>query len=167
MSQTTLPPKFWFSCYCLVAKLYLILLRHNGLQPARLLCPWDFPGKSTGVGCHFLLQGIFLTQGLNPHLLHWQVDSLPLSHQRSPSSGLDSISGSPSHASNRKKVLLFIYLLCIHNSGYSGQKQFGLLRPQQQTNAGSCSCQMQAPGRAAPEECRVGTSTTGLLLILI
>ena len=31
----------------------------HGLQPARLLCPWDFPGKNTGVGCHFLLQGIF------------------------------------------------------------------------------------------------------------
>ena len=41
-----------------------------GLQPARLLCPWDSPGKNTGVGCHFLLQGIFLTQGSNPHLLH-------------------------------------------------------------------------------------------------
>ena len=32
----------------------------------------DFPGKSTGVGCHALLQGIFLTQGLNPGLLHCQ-----------------------------------------------------------------------------------------------
>ena len=41
----------------------------RGLQPTRLLHPWDFPGKSTGVGCHFLLQGIFLTQGLSPHLL--------------------------------------------------------------------------------------------------
>ena len=40
------------------------------------------PGKNTGVGCHFLVQGIFLDQGLNPHLLHWQVDSLPLSHQK-------------------------------------------------------------------------------------
>ena len=40
------------------------------LQPARLLCPWDSPGQSTGVGCHFLLQGIFLTQGLNLLLLH-------------------------------------------------------------------------------------------------
>ena len=49
-----------------------------GLQPARLLCPRDFPGKNTGVGYHFLLQGIFLTQGLNPGLLHWQVDSLPM-----------------------------------------------------------------------------------------
>ena len=35
------------------------------------------------VGCHFLLQGIFLTLGLNPYQLHWQVDSLPLSHQGS------------------------------------------------------------------------------------
>ena len=30
--------------------------RHLGLQPTRLLCPWDFPGRSTGVGCHCLLQ---------------------------------------------------------------------------------------------------------------
>ena len=44
-------------------------LQPNGLQPTRLLCPWNFPGKNTAVGCHFLLQGIFLTQGLNPHLL--------------------------------------------------------------------------------------------------
>ena len=50
-----------------------------------LLCPWDSPGKNTGVGCNFLLQGIFLTQGSNLSLLHWQVDSLPLSHQGSPS----------------------------------------------------------------------------------
>ena len=35
----------------------------------KLLCPWDFAGKNTGVVCHFLLQGIFLTQGWNPHLL--------------------------------------------------------------------------------------------------
>ena len=33
-------------------------LRPHGLQPARLLCSWDFPGKNTGVGCHVLLQGI-------------------------------------------------------------------------------------------------------------
>ena len=42
----------------------------QGLQPTRLLHPWDFPGKSTGVGCHCLLQGIFLIQGLNPGLPH-------------------------------------------------------------------------------------------------
>ena len=51
---------------------------------ARLLCPWNSPGKKTGVGCHLQLQGIFLTQGLNPDLLgllHWQADSLPPRHQ--------------------------------------------------------------------------------------
>ena len=47
----------------------------------KLLSPWDFPGKNTGVGCYFLLQGIFLTQRLNPCILHWQEDSLLLSHQ--------------------------------------------------------------------------------------
>ena len=55
------------------------------LQTTRLLCPWDFSGKNIGVGCHFLLQGIFLTQGSNPsllHLLNWQVGSLPVSHMR-------------------------------------------------------------------------------------
>ena len=53
--------------------------RPYALQPTRLLYPWDSPGKNTGVGCHFLLQGIFPTQGSNPHLLHlqhWQVGSL-------------------------------------------------------------------------------------------
>ena len=45
-------------------------LQFHGLQPTRLLRLWDFPGKNTGVGWHFLLQGIFLTQRLNPHLLH-------------------------------------------------------------------------------------------------
>ena len=39
------------------------------LQPTRLLCPWDSPGKNSGVGCHALLQGIFSTQGSNPHVL--------------------------------------------------------------------------------------------------
>ena len=40
-------------------------LRPHRLWPAKLLCPWDCPGKNSGVGCHALLQGIFLTQGLN------------------------------------------------------------------------------------------------------
>ena len=39
-----------------------VSLRPHELQPARLLCPWDFPCKNTRVGCHFLFQGIFLTQ---------------------------------------------------------------------------------------------------------
>ena len=46
------------------------------------LCPWDSPGKNTGVSCHALFQGIFPTQRLNAHLLglpHWQSSSLTTS----------------------------------------------------------------------------------------
>jgi len=58
-----------------------------GLQPARLLCPWDSPGKNTGVGCHALLQGVFLTHGLDLHLLcllYCQAGSLPLAPSGRP-----------------------------------------------------------------------------------
>ena len=59
-----------FVCVCVSHSVVLNSLQTHGLQPTRLLCPWDFPGKDTGVGCHFLLQGIFPTHGLNPGLLH-------------------------------------------------------------------------------------------------
>ena len=54
-------------------------LQPYGLKSAGLLCPWDSPGKNTGVGCHTLLQGIVPPQGLNLSLmlLHWQEGSLP------------------------------------------------------------------------------------------
>ena len=57
-------------------------LRPRGLEPARLLCLWDSPSKNTGVGCHALLQGIFLTQGSNPFPA-LQADSLPSEPQGS------------------------------------------------------------------------------------
>ena len=69
----------------------------HGIFQARVL------GKNTGVGCHFLLQGIFPTQGSNPqllHFLHWQVGSLPLSHLQSPCSSC--------------RFYLFIYLFLIY-----------------------------------------------------
>ena len=75
-------------CVCVCVCVYVlspsvvsISLQPYKLQPARLLCPWNFPGKNTGVGCHFLLEGNFPTQGLNPCLLcllNWQADSLSL-----------------------------------------------------------------------------------------
>ena len=55
-------------------------LRARGLQPTRLLCPWDSPGKNTRVGCHFLLQGAFLTQGSNSGLLHSEQILYHVSH---------------------------------------------------------------------------------------
>ena len=66
---------------CKVTSVLSDFLWPYGLSPARLLCPWDSPCKSTGVDNLFLLQGIFLAQRLNPHLLcfpHWQAGSLPL-----------------------------------------------------------------------------------------
>ena len=64
-----------------------LTLPSHGLWPTRLLCPWNSPGKNTGAGCHFLLQGIFPTQRLNPrlphcrqilyHLSHWKVVTEP------------------------------------------------------------------------------------------
>ena len=53
------------------------------LQSARLLYLWDFPGKNTVVSCHFLLQGIFPIQGLNPDLLHGRPILYQLSYQES------------------------------------------------------------------------------------
>ena len=57
----------WIPSYGMSARVlsHVWLLRPHGLQPARL-CLWDFPGRNTGEGCHFLLQGIFPTQGSNP-----------------------------------------------------------------------------------------------------
>ena len=59
-------------CVCSVTSLFATLwtvARH-------LFCPWDFPGKNTRVGCHFLLQGNIQTQGSNLHSPHWQAGSL-------------------------------------------------------------------------------------------
>ena len=81
-----LPKGFIILCCILVLSRSAVSdsLQLYGLKPARLLYAWDFPGKNTIVACHFLFQGIFLTQGLNRNLLHWQVGSLLLSHQGNP-----------------------------------------------------------------------------------
>ena len=81
ISLTLQPDTESCTCACQVSSGVSDSLRSTGLQPARLLCLWDSPGKDTGVGCHAHLQGIFPTQGLNLHLLcllHWQSGSRPL-----------------------------------------------------------------------------------------
>ena len=75
-SHRVWPPKT-SPCCCSVAKLCPTLLQPHGLSPARLVCAWSSLGKNPGVGCRFLLQEIFLTQGSNLRLVHWQADSLP------------------------------------------------------------------------------------------
>ena len=59
------------------------LLRSCGLQPGRLLCPWDSLSENTGVSCHFLLQRIFLTQELNLNLFHCKQILNQLSYEES------------------------------------------------------------------------------------
>ena len=59
-------------------------LQPHGQWPARLLCPWNSPGKNTGVGCHALLQGIVSAQGSNPARLHCRQILYCLSHEERP-----------------------------------------------------------------------------------
>ena len=69
-----------FSCVQLFATLWTVAHQAS-------LCPWDSPGKNTGVGCRAPFQGISPPQGSNPHLLcllHWQVGSLPLAPPGKP-----------------------------------------------------------------------------------
>ena len=65
------------SPYSEVAQSCLTLCDPLDCSLTRLLCPWDSPGKNPRVGCHFLLQGIFLTQESNPSLQHCNADALP------------------------------------------------------------------------------------------
>ena len=77
---------------CLVAQSCLTL-RPHGLQPARLLCPWDSPGKNTGVGSRSLLQDIFPNHGSNPGLPHCRWILYGLSHRGSTEVSFCDIAG--------------------------------------------------------------------------
>ena len=70
-------------CMC-VCSVMSDSLQPHGLQPTRLLCPWDLPGMNTGVGNHSLLQSIFPTQGSNLGLPHCRQILYGLSHRGSP-----------------------------------------------------------------------------------
>ena len=60
-------------CVCVPAWSAVLTLPSHRLWPTRLLCPWDFPGRNTGAGCHALLQEIFLTQGSQSGLHRRQI----------------------------------------------------------------------------------------------
>ena len=70
--------------YCNYWTLMLQAMKPTCLEPTRLLCPWNSPGRDTEMDCHSLLQGIFLTQGLNSCLLHHRGIFYCLSYQGSP-----------------------------------------------------------------------------------
>ena len=71
-------------CVCVLLAQSCPTLQSRALWPTRLLCPWDSPGKNTGVGCHALLQGIFLTQGLNLVLRHCRQILCHVSYEENP-----------------------------------------------------------------------------------
>ena len=69
------------------------LLQPHRLESTKLLCSWDFPGKTTGMGCHFLLQEIFQTQGSNMGLLHCRQILYHLNYQERSVSALSKEGG--------------------------------------------------------------------------
>ena len=75
LDNKTVPTSIWINAVlCCAQPCRTLCAPMDFQQPAGLLYSWDFSGKNTGVGCHFLLQGIFPTQESNPHLLHWQAE---------------------------------------------------------------------------------------------
>ena len=77
-TRTQLPHSVWdlpSVCVCVCAQLCPTLCSPMDCSMPGSFVHW-ISRKNTRVGCHFLLQGIFLIQGSNPHLLHWQADSL-------------------------------------------------------------------------------------------
>ena len=94
-------------------------LQPHGLLSTRLLCPWDFPGKNTEMSCHFLLQGIFSTQGSNPCLMYWQVDSLPLCYLGSLIFDMVKF----------KSIICFLFVLVYLSVQFSCSVMSGSLRP--------------------------------------
>ena len=83
LTHLILTRDLWKRWKVLVAHLCPALCNPMDCKPTRLLRPGDFPGKNTGVGCHFLLQGILPTQGLSPSLLHRRQILYHLSYQES------------------------------------------------------------------------------------
>ena len=83
-NQQPVPQRFSAVFCCQVALLCLSLCNPMGCSPPSSSVHGILQARILQWYSHFLLQRIFLTQGLIPHLLHWQVDSLPLSHLGSP-----------------------------------------------------------------------------------
>ena len=84
-------------------------LQTHGLQPARLFCPGDYPGKNVGLGSHSLLQGIFPTQGSHLGLLPCRWILYLLNHQGSPGRLL----GSLAEITFSNHVTITYYLLSV------------------------------------------------------
>ena len=94
-------------------------LQPHGLYPARLPCPWDSPAKNTGVGCHSLLQGNLLTQGLNPSHLHCRQILYHLSHHGSTAT----LRSTNKHTWKRKMMSTFTTTTLHYTRSFSQRNQ--------------------------------------------
>ena len=125
-------------------------LQPYGVQTTRFLCPWDSPGKNTGVGCHFLFQGVFPTQGLNLSLLHRQTNSSPLAPLEKPIPINSSFKSSPN-----SKIASLTLVFAQDTEQISGQS----------------GTQVQASPRASPRPCTTtpcpGVSPSSVKLISV
>ena len=108
-----------FSCACVVSCFSHIQFFATPwtIQPARLRCPWESPGKNTGLGCHFLLQGIFLTQGSNPSSYVSCIGRWVLYHQHHLGS----------HVSHFSNVFLFCFFMKLSCNSLTKSKYLNLL----------------------------------------
>ena len=108
-------------CESIIRSVVSDSLQSHGLQPMRLLCPWNSPGKNTGVGCHALLQGIFWNQGWKPGLPWLQAYFLLSEPPQKPSMTTCTIKISNIHpisplwisapqSNHFKQVLLFLLM---------------------------------------------------------
>ena len=91
---------------------YAYSLQPYGLCPAQFFCPWDSPGKNPAVDCHFLLQWICPTQGLNLHLsrlLHLQAGSLPLASPGYLGLNLRYFTGENTLSTKLSSILFFFF----------------------------------------------------------
>ena len=120
-------------------------VRPHGLQPARLLCPRDSPGKNTGVGCYTRLQGVSPTQGLGEsllRLLRWQAGPLPSTHQGSSHGHLK---GRLSWEAGNKITTLYTHRFCA-----SWKQKQGLARLPSAPTPTLIACKRRAPLKHTP-----------------
>ena len=92
-------------CCCLVTKSCPTLCDPMNCSHPHAPLSMGFPGQEYWMGCHFFLHGFFPTQGSNSHLLHWQADSLPLSHLGSlqnTSHSINEVAGPSPHPPNHR-----------------------------------------------------------------
>ena len=131
----------------------------HGLWPARLLCPLDAPGKNTGVGRHFLLQGIFPTQGWNSCHVPWQLPGKGLGNVTMGSEGFGKLSVDEISREKASRAKLTVCSPCSH-SVLSGNHLLQILQEGFKPLVGTVGSRTRSPSL-----CPVHLSVNKLMLV--